>query len=418
MITLDRLRKGVVIAVVATLLVAAALMLQSAGKQTITAYFTETKGIYVGDDVTVLGVPVGKVAEITPERDHVRVELEIDGDTKIPAEARAAIITKSLVSVRSIVVGPAYESGAVLDDGGEIPLSRTTVPVEFDEVKDELVRLTAALGPQGANSEGAASELLAATATFLDGQGTDIRTTIENLSTASTTLAENQGDLFGTVRNLDVFVTALEGSDQLVRDFETSLAGASTVLAENQDNISRALDEFAALTTGTKDLFEDNGEILAQTLTSLQSTTSLLAENRQSVANILQAAPTVLSNFYNIMDPRVPGVTGALGITNFGDPAYLICGGLFALGGSTTDCRAAIAPLAQLLKISAPPVGINPLSNSSVGPDGAVPAESAEQQGSAPVYLSPNRYPSTQSQARAADSDVVGQIDQMLRENE
>ena len=418
MITLDRVRRGVVLAVVVTLVAAAFLALQSAQKQTITAYFTETKGIYVGDDVTVLGVPVGKVAEITPERDRVRVELEIDGDTKIPAEARAAIVTKSLVSVRSIVVGPAYESGEVLADGGEIPVSRTTVPVEFDEVKDELVRLTQALGPQGANSEGAASDLVTATATFLDGQGGDIRTTIENLATASTTLAENQGDLFGTVRNLDVFVTALEDSDQLVRDFETSLAGASSVLAENQGNISRAIDEFASLTTTTKDLFEDNGQILAQTLTSLESTTSLLAENRQSVADLLQVAPTALSNLHNIFDPRVPAITGELGITNFGDPAYLICGGLFALGGSTTDCRSAIAPLAQLLKISAPPVGVNPLSNGSVGPDGAVPAEVAEQQGGTPVYLSPTRYPSTQSKARAADSDVVGQIDQMLQENE
>lgn len=418
MIAAERIRTGVTLAVVATLMVAAVLVLQASSKHTITAYFTETKGIYVGDDVTVLGVPVGKVAEITPERDQVRVELEIDSDVTIPAEARAAIVSKSLVSVRSIVIGPAYENGDVLADGGEIPISRTTVPVEFDEVKDELVRLTEALGPQGANSEGAASDLVTATATFLDGQGVDIRTTIENLSIASTTLAENQGDLFGTVRNLDVFVTALADSDQLVRDFETSIAGASTVLAENQTNISRALNEFATLTTTTKDFFEGNGEVLAQTLTSLQSTTSLLAENRQSVADLLQVAPTALSNLHNIFDPRVPAITGELGITNFGDPAYLICGGLFALGGSTTDCRSAIAPLAQLLKISAPPVGINPLSNSSVGPDGAVPAETAEQQGSTPVYLSPTRYNSTQAQARAADSDVVGQIDQMLRENE
>lgn len=418
MITLSRLRQGVVLLVVALLVLAAVVALRSASTQSVTAYFTETKGIYVGDDVTVLGVPVGTVAEITPEPDRVKVELEIDGDTKIPAEARAAIVTKSLVSVRSIVIGPAYDGGEVLADGGEIPVSRTTVPVEFDEVKDELVRLTEALGPQGANSGGAASDLLSATATFLDGRGTDIQTTIQNLSVASQTLADNQGNLFGTVRNLDVFATALEDSDQLVRDFETSIANASTVLAQNGTDISRALDEFASLTTTTKAFFENNGEALAETLTSLQSTTSVLAENRQSIADLLQVAPTALSNLGNIFDPRVPAITGELGISNFGDPAYLICGGLFALGGSPTDCQAAIAPVAQLLKLSAPPVGVNPLSNSSVGPEGAVPAELAEQQGDTPVYISPTRYESFQSKARAADSDVVGQIDQMLRENQ
>lgn len=417
MISLENLRRIVMLVVVAMLASSLVIMLQMADKKTITAYFTESKGVYVGDDVTVLGVAVGTITEITPERDRVKVTMEIDDSVDVPAEARAAIVSKSLVSVRSIVIGPVYESGPKLDDDGEIPVSRTTVPVEFDEVKDELVRLTEALGPQGADSQGAAGELLTSTASFLEGRGTDIRTTIEDLATASSTLADNQGNLFGTVRNLEVFVTALEGSDQLVREFETSLAEASSTLAANREDISLAIDQFSKLTTETKDFFADNGEILAQTLESLQTTTSLVAEKRQSLADLLQVAPTAVSNLHNILDPRVPAITGELAIANAGDPAYIICGALFALGGDDGDCRGAIGPLVQFFKIAPPPVGINPLSGNNVGPDGAVPAESAEQQ-VGPVALASgydvDGLPVPGKRPDPDDADLLGQIARML----
>ncbi|KQY58245.1 hypothetical protein ASD11_00815 [Aeromicrobium sp. Root495] len=365
----SRTRNIVIAVIVLVLVTAMVLFLRSTQKEELKAEFTAAKGIYVGDDVTVLGVPVGKITEIKPHRAGVTVTMELDDDRRLPADAKAAIVSKSLVSVRSIVIGPVYDSGPELKDGDTIPVSRTTVPVEWDEVKDQLVRLTDALGPQGANKNGAATDLVKASAGFLDGKGADIKQTITDLSKAAETLSDNKGDTFATVRNLQVFVSALRSSDAQIRQFESNLATASKVLDRNSDDITSGIESFKKLTTGTKGFFGKQGVQLADTLESLQKVTDLVADNRQSVGDTLQLAPTALSNFYNILDPRITGAAGELALANLGDPAYLVCGALFSLGGSTTDCRNALGPLVQLLKISAPPVGINPTDKTGVGPD-------------------------------------------------
>lgn len=416
MLSTVRVRNAVVLVVIACLSVAALVLLRSADNRHYTAYFTEVKGIYVGDDVTVLGVPVGKITDIVPGPRQVKVEMEVEGDQKLPADVRAAIVSKSLVSVRAIVVGPVYGGGPVLKNGGVIPITRTTVPVEYDEVKDELVKLTDALGPNGANDRGAAGDLISSTAQYLDGRGGDINQTIKDLSAASQALSDNKGDLFATVRNLDVFVRALRDSDAQVRTFSTQLDTASGVLDKNSQDIQRAVKQFKQLTQETSTFFKDNSALLADTLTSLQTTTGVVAENRQNIADLLQIAPGAISNFYNIFDTRGPAITGELAVSNLGDPAYIICGGLFALGGSTTDCRTAIEPLVKYLKLSAPPLGLNPLTGPGVGPGGVQTPDEANiltSQGAASAASVPGAA-GTPTTGPPPAADLLSQLASML----
>ncbi|RNL62791.1 MCE family protein [Nocardioides marmoriginsengisoli] len=398
--------KMIAIGVVAAVLLALAMSAFADGKRTVVAYFTEAKGVYVGDDVTVLGVPVGTISKITPSRDQVRVEMEINDDQKLPADARAAIVSKSLVSVRAIVIGPVYDGGPVLADGAAIPLARTTVPVEFDRVKDELVKLTAALGPQGANKKGAASDLVSSTAKYLEGHGADINQTIEDLSQAAKVLADNKGETFATVRNLNIFVQALQQSDDQVRAFETQLASASAVVAKNRTDISQAAREFKNLLKEGKHFFDTDGKALAETLKSLEATTSVLSENRQSIADLLQVTPTAISNLYNILDPRGPAITGALAVSNFGDPAYIVCGGLFALGGDTADCKKALEPLAEYFKFSAPPIGLNPINSDGLPPGALTTPDQADILGKSSQ--------GTAGKSKTEEADLISQLSTLL----
>src|SRR3546814_1011143 len=104
----------------------------------------------------MLGVRVGKVTEIDPQPTRVRVTFEVDRGQKTPAGAKAVLVSPSLVSVRHLALSPVYSAGPVLEDGAVIPISRTAVPVEWNDVKDQLLRLTKALGPR---SEEHTSEL-------------------------------------------------------------------------------------------------------------------------------------------------------------------------------------------------------------------------------------------------------------------
>ena len=79
----------------------------------LTAYFSRTTGLYVGDDVRVLGVRVGEVDSITPGPKHVTVTFTVDHGVDVPAKVKAAIVAPNLVTgaVRAarpgLPVGPA-----------------------------------------------------------------------------------------------------------------------------------------------------------------------------------------------------------------------------------------------------------------------------------------------------------------------
>lgn len=332
-----------------------------ADERTATVYFTKAKGLYVGDAVVVMGVPIGEVTAITPQPGRVRVDVSYEEKYDIPADAKAILVAPSLVTVRHVAFTPPYTGGPVLADSAEIPRSRTAIPVEWDGIKNQLNQLATALGPDGANAKGSLNRLLRTSAANLEGQGTNINATIRALSKAMRTLADNSGDAFGTVRNLDVFITALARSDQQIADFNRRLATVSTVLTANREELATALHSTTQALTDLQRFLRNNRESLSKTVTGLKPLTSMLADNRQKLADLLHVAPHALSNFYNIYDPLTGAITSTASTANLQSPGVMICSTIFNFGGSPEDCQRAIGPLAGLLTAEPAPVGVSPI---------------------------------------------------------
>ena len=58
-------------------------------KTRITAYFENSNGIYPGDEVRILGVPVGEIETIEPQPQRAKITFWVDGKYQIPADAKA-----------------------------------------------------------------------------------------------------------------------------------------------------------------------------------------------------------------------------------------------------------------------------------------------------------------------------------------
>ncbi|MDG9719722.1 MCE family protein [Streptomyces sp. DH24] len=308
----------------------------------VTAYFPRTVGIYPGSDVRVLGVRIGEVKEIKPEGGRVRVVLEYDEGRKVPADAKAAIINSSVVSDRYVQLLPVYRSGPTMRSGDVIPETRTAVPVELDRIFDSLHTTAEALGPDGANKDGALSRLLGVSADNLDGQGKNLHRTVKDLSEAVTTLSDGRGDLFGTVRNLQVFTAALAADDKEVRSFNTSLAKVAEQLAGERKDLAAALKNLGAALGDVAEFVKDNKKSLASNVRGLSKVTKVLVTQREALAELLEVAPTGLSNLQNAYNPS----SGTLDTRNNPDgpqdPAALLCSLLKTTGdagGENPDCR-------------------------------------------------------------------------------
>ena len=142
---MNRIRKSWVAVGLVVLLVAGVVVLfrtsDTINRTNVVAYFENSNGIYVGDDVRILGVNVGRITEIQPQPERVKISFWYDSKYKVPADAKAAILSPTLVTARAIQLTPVYTAGPVMPDDAVIPQERTAVPVEWDQVRAQLEKL-------------------------------------------------------------------------------------------------------------------------------------------------------------------------------------------------------------------------------------------------------------------------------------
>ncbi|EAQ00177.1 putative mce-related protein [Janibacter sp. HTCC2649] len=325
----------VVAALVVVGLVAAAFVWWPRGeKVTVTGDFARAVGLYAGSDVRVLGVRVGKVTAVEPRGETVRVTFEVDEDIKVPANAQAAVVAPSLVSDRYVQLLPAYTSGPVMQNGAAIPRERTAVPVELDRISQSLDDLMVALGPEGANKEGALSRVLDTSARNLKGNGQNLNDMNRGLSQAVQTFAEGRGDLFATVKNLETFTGMLATNDAQVRRLNTDLSKVSDQLDGERDDLSAALKNLAVALSEISSFVKDNRAVLTDDVDQLTKLTTAVASKRDALAATLDNAPVALSNLglaYNSASGSLDTRTNIVGLD---DPALVLCSLLTGPTGS------------------------------------------------------------------------------------
>ena len=214
---MQQVRLASLIVVVAACSPAAVLLLlaRPASSKTLTAHFPRTVSLYEGSDVRVLGVAVGKVDTVTPSGTDVVVDdVATTPKYKVPADAKAVIISPSIVGDRFIQLTPVYtrrrRAGRRRDARAPTaPRCRSSSTRSTQSLDD----LTVALGPNGANKKGALTDLLDSTAANFGGQGAQFNQTIKNLSKLTKTLDDNKDELFGSAAELEGFINTLASND-------------------------------------------------------------------------------------------------------------------------------------------------------------------------------------------------------------
>lgn len=331
--------------VLVLLLVAAALtMFRSDDTKTLTAVFPRTISIYEGSDVRVLGVPVGTVDEVTPSGTEVEVTMHYDADVQVPADAQAVIIAPSIVGDRFVQLTPVYEGGKVLADGATLDQERTAVPLELDQIYTSLDDLTVALGPNGANENGALSDLLETTAENFGGQGAQFQQTIKDFGKFSTTLDDNKEELFGSARKLQGFIGTLATNDRTVREFNDSLAEVSTMLAGEREELAAALRNLGVALGQVSTFVKENRDALGTNISGLNRVSKVLVQRRAELDKILDAAPLALNNLALTYNPEAGTLDTNANIGELvhqieSDPDTLLCGLLSQADTSDSLCK-------------------------------------------------------------------------------
>jgi phospholipid/cholesterol/gamma-HCH transport system substrate-binding protein len=375
----------------------------SAGRTNVIGYFANSNGVYEGDDVLILGIPVGKIAKIEPQPDRVKISFWYENKYQVPADAKAVIVSPSLVTARNIQLTPAYTAGPVMGDGAVIPQQRTAVPQEYDDLRQQLKKLTETLQPTQPGGVSTLGAFVNTAAANLRGQGVDIRDTILKLSQALSALGDHSDDLFTTLKNLSILVSALRDSSGLLSQLNQNLAAVTRLLSNDPAEVGDAVRNLNDVVGDVRSFVADNREALGTTSDKLASVSQAVVDSLDDLKQTLHVAPTVVQNVENIFQPAQSTLSGVLALNNFANMIQFLCGAVQAASrmGAAQSAKLCVQYLAPIIKnrqYNFLPIGGNPFVGTMARPNEVTYSEDWMR----PDYIAPQPPPPAASTAPLA----------------
>lgn len=274
-------------------------------KMTVKAYLADSAGLFVGNDVGVLGVTVGEITAIEPQGDKVLVTMEIDGDQPVPAEAGAVVVARSVATDRYVELTPVYTEGAKMADGATIGLDRTQTPVDFDQVLESLNEFATGIGGNEKTTK-AVQRFIDAGAGALQGRGPLLNQTIHSLADGVDGIASQREDIAQTLKSLDVLLTTIATNEATARTFIQQVSRASKLLADERENFRQALRALDAAVTTVAEFAVDNRQAIVDNLDGTTELMTTVLTKQDELSEILRVMPVAMENLRMIEGDRLP----------------------------------------------------------------------------------------------------------------
>jgi virulence factor Mce-like protein len=273
----------------------------------VTAQFDSAAGLYPDNKVAVLGMPVGRVTEITPKNGYVEVVFTVDRDVQIPADAQAVTLSNSILTDRQIELTPPYRGGPALKDGDTIGLNRTKTPVEFARVLDVLDKVSKSLSGDG-QGQGPLRDVVDNSAAIADGNGEQIKTALGELSKALRLSADGgaqtEEQLSAIIKNISSLFDAAAQNDATLREFGSTIRQLSQVLADENLGSGRTGRLINDVVKQAGEIIEANRENIKTAIANGNTTLKTTVDHQRDLAEFIDVAPLTLDNFYNIVDQQ------------------------------------------------------------------------------------------------------------------
>ena len=342
---------------------------------TVVAYLPAANALYSGDKVQIMGVRVGSVDKIEPAGGKMKVTFHYDNKYKVPANASAVVLNPTLVASRTIQLEPPYKGGPVMGDNAVIPIERTQVPTEFDQLRESVANTINKLGPTPEQPKGPFGDLIEGYADGLAGKGKQINTTLNSLSRSLTALNQGRGDFFAVVHNLALFVNALHKDDRQFVALNNNLAAFTDKLTGSSSDLADAIQQFDRLIATLRPFLVKNRQVLARDIDNLANLTTTLVqpEPLNGLETALHVLPTLETNLSQIYHPAHGAVMSIPAIPNFANPMQFMCsmiqaGSRLGYQESAELCAQYLAPILDAVKFNYLPFGLNLFSTAETLP--------------------------------------------------
>ena len=316
---------GALVAVAAVLLTSGCGLVGGADKITVKAYLADSAGLFVGNDVGILGVTVGEITAIEPEGDKVLVTMEIDGDQPVPADAGAVVVARSVATDRYVELTPVFHEGdKKMADDTTIPLEKTQTPVDFDQVLASLNEFATGIGGNEKTTK-AVQRFIDAGTRALQGRGPLLNQTIHSLADGVDGIASQREDVAATLKSLDVLLTTIATNESTARAFIQQVSRASKLLADERENFRQALRSLDSAVTTVAKFAVDNRQAIVDNVNGSTKLMKTVLSKQERLAEILRVMPVALQNLRMIQGDRLPVRINPLILDPLGGVLQTVC---------------------------------------------------------------------------------------------
>jgi phospholipid/cholesterol/gamma-HCH transport system substrate-binding protein len=246
------------------------------------ALFAEAGGIMVGNDVTLAGMKVGSVTDISLDDGDALIAFTIDGKYRLGSETSAHIKTGTLLGERVLTLDSAGDG--TLNRTEVIPVSRTSSPYSLSDAVGELTTNTGGTDTQQLNQS------LDTLSSTLDQIAPRLGPTFDGLSRLSQALNGRDGKLGELLKTASDVTGILSERSQQVNSLILNANDLLAVLVERRQAIVDLLANTSAVSKQLVGLVADNEKELAPTLEKLNKVNEVLVRNRDNLAKAIPGA--------------------------------------------------------------------------------------------------------------------------------
>ncbi len=225
------------VAVVCTLIVLTALRSPVTGALTrYTATFSDVSGLYVGDDVRISGVQVGKVQTIRLDGRVAKVDFTAQADHPLFTNTVAAVRYQTLIGQRYVELVQPAKPDSRLPDGGTIPIGQTIPSFDVAKLFNGFQPIFETLDPAQFNLLG--ENLLR----LIQGDESGIGPFLHNLDEISKLAVDRQVVITTMIRNLSAISQDLSGKSGQLFELITQLNQVLAQFGSKGEEFRSALD--------------------------------------------------------------------------------------------------------------------------------------------------------------------------------
>ncbi|QNI07690.1 MCE family protein [Mycobacterium kubicae] len=225
------------------------------------AVFTNISGLKSGNFVRIAGVEVGKVGDLTLNRDGtVHIDFAVDRGVRLTEGTKAVVRYENLIGDRYLALEDGPGPPRRLAPGATIPLARTSPALDVDALIGGFRPLFRALDPDQVNA--LSGQLLR----VFQGQG---------------------GTLASVLAQASVLTSTLAGRGQLISELITNLNTVLHTFATRDHEFSDGLDKLAQFVDGLAQRKDDIATGLAYVNAAAGSITDLLSQSRQPIKDVV-----------------------------------------------------------------------------------------------------------------------------------